>query len=95
MLRSPVHVIGRVLTITLSDKLRKWWADYKNTGSYSRRSLPFPLFRVFLPPPLPPLFAPATQARSKIAVVHSPAARVPLFCLYHILTSSVNRRTAE
>ena len=25
-------------------------------------SLPFPLFRAFLPPPLPPLFAPATQA---------------------------------
>ena len=27
-----------------------------------RSSLPFPLFRAFLPPPLHPLFAPATQA---------------------------------
>ena len=31
--------------------------EYKNIGSYSRRSLPFSLF---LPPPS--LFAPATQA---------------------------------
>ena len=31
-------------------------------SSYSRRSLPFPLFHAFLSPSLPPLFAPATQA---------------------------------
>ena len=62
MLRSPVLVIGHVLTATLSDYLRKWWADYKNTGSYSRHSLPFPLIRAFFPPRLPPRFEPTTQA---------------------------------
>ena len=31
-------------------------------GERGRGSLPFPLFRAFLPHPLPPLFAPATQA---------------------------------
>ena len=31
-------------------------------GERGRGSLPFPLFRAFLPHPLPPLFAPPTQA---------------------------------
>ena len=52
--------------------LFKWWADYKNTGSYRRRSLPFPLVRAFLPPPLPPLFALATQATCQRSIVPSP-----------------------
>ena len=46
------------------------WRNVKTT--YSGRSLPFPLFRAFTPPPLPTLFAPATQATMK---------RPPLFTL--------------
>ena len=44
--------------LTLSDKLRKWWAEYKNTSSYiARAPFPFRRFRAFLPPPSPtPLF---------------------------------------
>ena len=34
----------------------------EGVGERGEGSLPFPLFRAFLPPPLPPLFAPATQA---------------------------------
>ena len=32
--------------------IRLWWTEYKNTGSYSRRSLSLSLLR-FSPPPLP------------------------------------------
>ena len=32
--------------------IRIWWTEYKNTGSYSRRSLSLSLLR-FSPPPLP------------------------------------------
>ena len=40
--------------LTLSDLFRKWWVEYKNTGSYCRRSLlSSPLSR-FSPSPLPP-----------------------------------------
>ena len=37
----------------------------RDGGRGERGSLPFPLFRAFLPPPLPPLFAPATHATRK------------------------------
>ena len=36
-------------------------SEYKNNGSYSRRSLPFSPLSHFSPSPSPSLFAPATQ----------------------------------
>ena len=39
--------------LMLSDKFRKWWVEYRNTGSYSRRSPPFSPLSGFSPSPLP------------------------------------------
>ena len=39
--------------LTLSDCFRKWWAEYRNTGAYSRCSLPFSPFSRFSPSPHP------------------------------------------
>ena len=58
--------------LTLSHEFRKWWVEYKNTGSYSRHSLHFSPLSLFSPSPLPPpLFAPATQATSNYEAEHS------------------------
>ena len=54
MLRGPVLVIGHVLTVTLSNYFRKWWADYKTPALITRAPFPFPLLVLFsLPLPLP------------------------------------------
>ena len=47
--KRPLLVIVHVLTV---DAIRNWWAEYKNTGSHSRHSVPFSLLR-FLPLSLP------------------------------------------
>ena len=52
--KRPLLVIVHVLTV---DSIRNWWAEYKNTGSYSRCSLPFSLSR-FSPSSLPFLHLP-------------------------------------
>ena len=39
--------------LTLSDCFRKWWAEYRNTGAYSRCSLPFSPLSRFSPSPHP------------------------------------------
>ena len=56
-----ILVIGHVLTVVVIGLVWKvkLWAQYKNTGSYSRLSLPFSFLRFSSPPPL---FAPATLA---------------------------------
>ena len=43
MLRSPVLVIGQVLTIDIIALVKKMVGEIQNTGCYSRRSLPFSL----------------------------------------------------
>ena len=57
-------MIGHVLTIdVIGVAEKKSWAEYKNTGSQSRRSLPFSPLSRFSSSPSPSLFAPATQAK--------------------------------
>ena len=41
MLRSPLPVIGHVLTIDVIGLVEKMVGGIKNTDSYTRRSLPF------------------------------------------------------
>ena len=73
MLRSPLLVIGHILTVDILGLVQKMFGgpEYNNTGSYSRRSLPFSPLTRFSPSPLlpAPLFAPATQTKRRQGII--------------------------
>ena len=75
MLRSPLLVIGHILTVDILGLVQKMVGgpEYNNTGSYSRRSLPFSPLTRFSPSPPPllpaPLFAPATQTKRRQGII--------------------------